>query len=243
VTVNYVGRFEDGRVFDTSIKAVAEDNNSYPKAISYQPKASYEPFSFTIGSGEVVRGFDQNVIGMREGETRIITIPPELGYGSPDPRGIEVRPLVETLKQWEEISAIDFQVNFSAIAPKAPEKLRIVEPEWGWNVTVFPTNTDSKVLIVREAVNNSLVRPFGAWDARVTEVDSGRNVIRIEHLLSPAHAGRIIVREVSQSFMVTEVDESTFTIDRNPEVVGKTLIFEVTVVTITKPGEGSTPLF
>lgn len=64
VNVHYVGTLEDGQKFDSS-----RDRGS--------------PFAFTLGAGEVIRGWDLGVAGMRIGETRRLTIPPNLGYGSP----------------------------------------------------------------------------------------------------------------------------------------------------------------
>jgi FKBP-type peptidyl-prolyl cis-trans isomerase FkpA len=63
VTVNYVGTLMDGTKFDSSI-----DRN--------------EPFQFMLGAGQVIPGWDQGLVGMRVGGTRVLTIPPELGYGS-----------------------------------------------------------------------------------------------------------------------------------------------------------------
>ena len=62
VSVHYEGRLEDGTVFDGS-----------------RPRG--QAFSFTIGAGQVIQGWEQGVAGMKVGETRKLTIPPELGYG------------------------------------------------------------------------------------------------------------------------------------------------------------------
>jgi FKBP-type peptidyl-prolyl cis-trans isomerase FkpA len=63
VTVNYVGTLTDGTKFDSS----------YDKS---------KPFSFNLGAGEVIKGWDQGVAGMKVGGKRKLTIPPALGYGS-----------------------------------------------------------------------------------------------------------------------------------------------------------------
>jgi len=63
VTVDYVGAFPNGQVFDSSYAAGV-------------------PFSFRVGAGQVIRGWDLGVPGMRVGGKRRLTIPPSLGYGS-----------------------------------------------------------------------------------------------------------------------------------------------------------------
>ena len=62
VTVNYVGTLTDGTKFDSSY-----DRN--------------QPFSFTLGAGEVIEGWDKGVAGMKVGGKRKLTIPSSMGYG------------------------------------------------------------------------------------------------------------------------------------------------------------------
>ena len=62
ITVPYTGTLVDGTKFDSSV-----DRG--------------EPFTFTIGSGQVIQGWEQGFSGMKVGEKRRLTIPPEMGYG------------------------------------------------------------------------------------------------------------------------------------------------------------------
>jgi len=47
-----------------------------------------QPFSFGLGQGQVIRGWDEGVQGMKVGGTRVLTIPPEMGYGARGAGGV-----------------------------------------------------------------------------------------------------------------------------------------------------------
>ena len=64
VTVNYTGWLTDGTKFDSSLN----------------PGRS--PFRFTVGGGQVIKGWDEGLIGMKVGGKRKLTIPPSMGYGN-----------------------------------------------------------------------------------------------------------------------------------------------------------------
>lgn len=61
ISVHYVGRFEDGSIFDSSLNR--------------------GPLVFTVGAGQIIKGFDDAVVGMVKGEKKSISIGPDDAYG------------------------------------------------------------------------------------------------------------------------------------------------------------------
>ena len=70
VTVHYTGYLENGKVFDSSLNK------------------GREPFSFTLGTGSVIKGWDEGLKGMKVGGKRTLTIPGHLAYGERGAGGV-----------------------------------------------------------------------------------------------------------------------------------------------------------
>lgn len=77
--MNYTGKLTNGTVFDSNV----------------DPKFKHvEPFRFTLGAGQVIKGWDEGLLGMKVGEKKTLTITPDKGYGD---RAVSVIPANSTL--------------------------------------------------------------------------------------------------------------------------------------------------
>ncbi|KAL0956477.1 hypothetical protein HGRIS_002623 [Hohenbuehelia grisea] len=68
VEMRYVGKLQNGKVFDSNTKG--------------------KPFKFRLGAGEVIKGWDQGIVGMKVGGERLLTVPSEMAYGKKASGGI-----------------------------------------------------------------------------------------------------------------------------------------------------------
>lgn len=89
IVVNYIGVLPNGTVFDSS--------------------QGRGPFTFTLGGGQVIKGWDTGLIGMKVGGTRLIAIPPELAYGE------------RSIGQIPANSSLIFQVELVSIGALPPQ--------------------------------------------------------------------------------------------------------------------------
>ncbi len=67
LTVDYTGRLENGTIFDSNV----------------DPKFGHvKPFTFTLGAGSVIKGWEEGFVGMKVGQEKTLVIPPDEAYGS-----------------------------------------------------------------------------------------------------------------------------------------------------------------
>ncbi len=259
VLMDYIGMFEDGRVFDTSIYEVASNDNLYPKAFSFSMRgdaSAYTPFQMTAGlyegEGATIKGFAMGVIGLSEGDQSTITVVPGEGYEL-DETKLETIPLVETVTATETMSESDFLSLFGVSA----EPLGIATHyKWGYDVIVNSVEAGMVTLKHIPTVGET-VYPFGdpsdettpmGWACEVVgydpEADGGIGEVTVRHMVTQSDVYMLEGTTYDgTTFIVWSMDTEagTFVIHKNDsdtgynaELAGRTLLFEVSIIYITR---------
>ncbi|MCM2466264.1 FKBP-type peptidyl-prolyl cis-trans isomerase [Methanoculleus oceani] len=132
VKVHYTGKLEDGTVFDTSDER--------------------DPLEFTIGGGQIIRGFEQAVVGMEPGDIKTTTIPPEEAYG---PRREDMTLTVEREQFPEEIN------------PEPGQQLQVQQPDGRAAVVTVSDVSESTVTL---DANHPLAGQPLTFDIRLVDI-------------------------------------------------------------------------
>jgi FKBP-type peptidyl-prolyl cis-trans isomerase 2 len=244
VKVDYIGKLSDGRVFDTSLASVANDAG-VPKSLvfSLRTNSSYTPLSFTVGSGSLIAGFNNAVVGMKVGETKTVDIPPSEGYGNLVMSKVTNFNLTETKNVYEEMSFAQFKAKYTVTAVSG---MTLIDPVYKWPVNVLLANSEADKVRIQNApvqgqnylIYSNSTDSASGWNITVTTVDTVISVagqIILVHDINDANSGKIRgVDEKGTAFILEYVNTAAGTAARNAntELIGKTLTFTITLVKI-----------
>ena len=251
VLLKYIGQYTNGQVFDTSIYSVAVNNGSYVKGPGFQWRgnaSAYTPLNVSnVGTGQVIKGMDQGIIGMHVNETRTLVIPPSEGYGPLNASLLFYLPIYQNITIVHTMNSTVFSNTFGQ---EPNPGVSFTDPFWHWkdsvvyNVsgTVTYDYLPNQGQTVYPYTYNSTVQPgYTGWPVRVISVDSsanngtGRITLYNEIPISMVKnaGGR---NGTSGTFTVWSLNSNgTATLNFNRPVVGRTLIFTVTVTYIYNP--------
>ncbi|MBN2251567.1 MAG: peptidylprolyl isomerase [Candidatus Altiarchaeota archaeon] len=87
VKVSYTGRIKEGEVFDSTDEETAKKENIY------EPKRIYKPMPVVVGEGHLLKGLDEALKDMKEGEEKRMELPPEKAYGPRDTGLVRLVPM------------------------------------------------------------------------------------------------------------------------------------------------------
>ncbi|MFQ6056430.1 MAG: FKBP-type peptidyl-prolyl cis-trans isomerase, partial [Methanosarcinales archaeon] len=180
VSVDYIGRLENGEVFDTSYEDLAK-NESIPKTSDFQIRTKYEPLEFKVGAGQMILGFDKAVVGMEIGEEKTVKLPPEEAYGPRNPRNIRYVPIIQEIPDLEEFPKTEeipksvFRRYFGK-DPIVQDTLPL--PRASWNVTVIKV-TDTNVTLEHDLkIGEKIQFPRIPWNETVVGINEVNITVR-----------------------------------------------------------------
>ncbi len=243
VRVDYIGYFQDGSgVFDTSLLAVAQDNATWAKSITFNWRPGWSPLTVAqVGNRTVIPGFDDGLLGMVVGETKRIVVPPERGYGVAEPALFVRRPVLQEVPVRQQMNVSEFRSRYTT---SPVDGGTVSDPFWNW--TALVSVSGDFVTVTNSPSIGQSVRPYRAWNARVESVDDTANggvgAIRVRHFLTQSDVGRVLVSDGNRRFAIASVDLSAgeYVADYNFRGqgtnwiwLGKVMVFEVTVLNIS----------
>ncbi len=254
VYVNYTGQYTNHLIFDTSVLSVAMNNATYPKAPSFtwRGASGYKPLQVSsVGSGQVVRGFDQALIGMTVNQTKTVVIPPADGYGPLNSSLFSYLPLYQNVSMLHTVTMATFQSDFG----EAPSLGLVVrDPFWGWNLQVLDTGNGTAtyqyqptagMVVYPYTLNSTTISGITGFPVEVVSVNSAANNgtgwIELHNNISASMVKTVGGKDPSGShFIIWAVNQNgTATLNFNQPVVGRYLIFTITVTYISNPATGA----
>jgi len=246
VEIHYVGRLRDDRIydnrriFDTSYEDIPGVREPRFTLTFDHERERGDPFEFTLGE-DVIEGWNENVRGMEEGESKRFLVPPEKGYGEANEELKFQIERTESLPVYERMDREEFTEVYGE-----PRLNMVVEDRfWRWDKTVTSVGRE-RIRLRNEPELGEIYRPTSerGWDVEVVDIDStardGDGEIEIEHTV---HEPLVVESELfsfrdekfqnlGEGILIPNGDQ--ITVDFNDEVNGKTLHFEVVVLNIEK---------
>jgi len=257
VLVDYTGKLENGEVFDTTYRSIADDNAT-KKAESFQKKYEYKPLKInTVEYAEVelLKAFEEQLLGMEVGEEKTIKLTPEEAYGNYKEekvkhiKTVDEVPIRETIMKERDIPEKEFREKYGE-----PMVGGEINTEYG-KADILEITSEGNVKIKQKTVNEEIVLKY--FKAKLlNETEESFTIERIFEPKLNTKNGTAFVKEEDGKFIITldiqnlkigdrmyteygsgkviEINENEIVVDTNHPLAGKTLIFNVKIVEIRK---------
>ncbi|MCK4636998.1 MAG: FKBP-type peptidyl-prolyl cis-trans isomerase [Methanomicrobia archaeon] len=255
VLIDYVGKLENGDVFDTTYREIADDNST-KKAEIFQKRDEYTPLKIAyVNAGELLSVFEEQLIGMKTGEEKTIKLSPEEAYGEYDEeRIIHIKivdevPIEETIIKERVIPQKEFIERYGQ-----PVTGMEINTKYG-KADILEITPEGDVKIKQKTVNEEISLKY--FEAKlVNETEESFTYERIFGSKVNTSYGTATAREEDGKFIVTldkkdfnvgdtmytekgigtiiEISEREVIVDANHSLAGEILIFEVKIVEIRK---------
>jgi FKBP-type peptidyl-prolyl cis-trans isomerase 2 len=218
-TVNYTAMLEDGSVFYTTRKAVADDP-AVKKAPWFSAPKDFSGETVPVGKAALMPGIGDALAGMTVGATKRLTLPPEQAFGPNDPQKIQSLPLVRTMSRTITVPAEEYVKRFGSF-PVVGQEIPLT-PYFPAKITAV---REREVDLLLMAENGQIYdEPFGSTEITVDDTT-------ITTTLKPV-IGSIFPMQNSNG-IITASDAATFTVDMNNPLAGKTVTIDLELTGLT----------
>lgn len=179
VSMDYVGFLESNQVFDTSMWSVASMGldkwPDFENGTANRNPADFHPLTLTIGTGQVIKGWETGLQNMSLGQSKALIIPPEEAYGHFVDQEVN---LTETKGIYNTTTISSFTVAYGQ-APVVEGQYK--HPTYGWTVRVADIdNVTQEVLLENLPVVNHTYTPYGV-NATVSNLSSAAGTFDVHY--------------------------------------------------------------
>ncbi|EKD29553.1 MAG: hypothetical protein ACD_78C00360G0001 [uncultured bacterium (gcode 4)] len=244
IGVDYVGRLEDGTIFDSSLEEFAKQMKNYT------PGREFKPLEFTVGAGQMIPGFDAGVVGMKLGEKKTLTIAPKDAYGELQEQEVPAKYLqdifTETVPRENFKDIVTQTVPMSQLGESGKDlvvgkvidagniKAKVTAIE-GDNVTVEIDNTGNPFYGKKLAVG--LTGEFEGNSVVIKKLTDKEVTIEVNNKANPFYGKKIEVgmewKSGENTIKIIAVTKENVTIAAGRhELAGKTLTFDIEIKSI-----------
>jgi len=225
VTLDYTGYLDNGTVFDTSIQEIGVQAGI--------KRQTYEPLIFTIGQGQIVIGFEEQVIGLGKEDKKRFTVAPDKAYGQFREEFIGGISRMLNFTKYSYIS-IDRYNQLSQDKPSVGSVLNVNYIPWDMKILDFNETIVKIENVMNVGQKLDLSNLFGIqWESVVIGVEDEFILIK-----QNPNIGDIMITPLQQGTRIARVinfNETSITLDSNHPLAGKTLTFEINIKEINKP--------
>lgn len=233
VAVDYIGKYDNGWVFDTSMWSVADDPD-IRKSFDFtkRQQSQYTPLEFTIGEGQLLAKFESAVIGMAVGETRTVSLSASEGYGTVPENELVSHAVHDQIALRKTMNLTEFNDFFGEPAAMG---VTVIHPVFGWEVKVdsYSPHLD-EVKVKNLPVLGKKYWSYGdadneeGWYVKVLDI-TGTHA-HIENLVTASMANSVRgVDADGERFFLHAVIDGQMQFKYSAERVGQNLTFTITL--------------
>ena len=266
VAVDYVGKLEDGTIFDSSIKDMARKSSNFSEG------RTYEPYMLQLKeNGGSIEGFWKGIVGMKVGEKKTVTIAPEQAYGKDwisegeriiDPSVFDAT-IVRKVKREDLQDVIKLTVKKSELGTSGqlPKVGEILTGADGLKAKVISIGESDVNLEIDNSKNpfsgkkiaiGTTAQIEGGNTATITALDATNVTLKISNKNNPFFGkelkaglvGTYTDRGQTRRFTIKSISGKSMTISselkNDSKLANKTLIFDLELKEIKSTGSGST---